>query len=103
MTIVALHFLQRILTTFPRTFSSAMVYLAWQDWHWIFIAEPSLARCAWSLLCDCSQKSANCIGSIAVSDQGDQADGPWAPTTRFSRLSGSSQNWTSELIEALAV
>ena len=46
MTIVALHFLQRILTTLPRTFSSAIVYLAWQDWHWIFIAVPSFADAA---------------------------------------------------------
>ncbi len=31
ITIVAPHFLQRILTIFPRTFSSAIVYFALQD------------------------------------------------------------------------
>src|SRR5664279_3922009 len=41
MTIVAPHFLHRILTIFPRTFSSAMVYFAWQDWHEIFKRPPN--------------------------------------------------------------
>jgi hypothetical protein len=38
MTIVALHFLQRIFTILPTTFSSAIVYFAAHDWHEIFIA-----------------------------------------------------------------
>jgi hypothetical protein len=37
ITIEAPHFLQRILTTFPRTYSSAIVYFAAQAWQVIFI------------------------------------------------------------------
>ena len=37
-TMVAPHFLHLILTVLPATFSSAMVYFAWHDWHVIFIA-----------------------------------------------------------------
>ena len=86
MTIVALHFLQRILTTLPRTFSSAIVYLAWQDWHWIFIAGPSFALRASPLVRDVeerdrSRKSASfcCMVSIAGADRSDQA-GPGIST-----------------------
>src|SRR5579884_4097576 len=41
---VAPHFLQRILTILPRTLSSAIVYLAAQAWHVIFIQPPMVAR-----------------------------------------------------------
>src|ERR1700679_2214718 len=44
-TMVAPHFLHLILTVLPATFSSAIVYFAWQDWHVIFIeALPGPAR-----------------------------------------------------------
>ena len=44
-TMVAPHFLHLILTVLPTTFSSAIVYFAWQDWHVIFIAAlPTEAR-----------------------------------------------------------
>src|SRR5579884_4511607 len=36
-TMVAPHLRQRILTIFPWTFSSATLYLDWQDWQVIFI------------------------------------------------------------------
>ena len=39
-----LHFLQRILNTLPRTFSSAMEYLAEQASQTIFIVAPEKAR-----------------------------------------------------------
>src|ERR1700679_1047990 len=41
---VAPHFLHRILTIFPRTLSSAIVYLAAQAWHVIFIQPWMVAR-----------------------------------------------------------
>src|SRR5271165_3211395 len=44
-TIVAPHLRHRILTILPWTFSSATLYLAWQDWQVIFMWPEVGAQC----------------------------------------------------------